>query len=134
MWSCDVTYGVSLGSLASTHGSAIRPRIHSSLVLSLCRRSRLGAVALPFNPKANWIFKNEDTPQLFDEMLTVDTMLELIRPLSEGLALFAEYDIAPGSSCVITTPLQWTSIALSERSKLLDLAQPQAAQELTERL
>jgi hypothetical protein len=78
---------------------------------------------------------NEKTnAELFDEMLTVDTLLELIRPISEGLALFAEYDMAPGASSVITTPLQWTSIALSERSRLLDLARPQAAAELTERL
>jgi hypothetical protein len=77
---------------------------------------------------------NEATLQLFDEMLTVDTMLELIRPLSEGLALFAEYDMAPGASSTITTPLFWASIAMSARSELLDLSQPQAALELNDRL
>jgi len=66
--------------------------------------------------------------QLFDEMLTVDTMLELIRPISEGLALFAEYDMAPVASSVISTPLQWTAIALLERSKLTDLSRPQMGQ------
>ena len=71
---------------------------------------------------------------LFDEMLTVDTMIELIRPLSEGLALFAEYDMAPGASAVVTPPLQWASIALAERSKLLDLGQTEAAEKLAERL
>jgi hypothetical protein len=76
----------------------------------------------------------EASAHLFEEMLTVDTMLELIRPISEGLALFAEYDMAPGASSTVTTPLSWTSIALSARSDLLDLGQPQAAQELNDRL
>jgi len=67
-------------------------------------------------------------------MLTVDTMLELIRPLSEGLALFAEYDIVPGTSSISSTPLAWISIAMSARSEQMDLSQPQAAYELTDRL
>jgi len=73
-------------------------------------------------------------PLLLDEMLTVDTMLELIRPLSEGLALFAEYDIVPGTSSISSTPLAWISIAMSARSEQMDLSQPQAAYELTDRL
>ena len=70
----------------------------------------------------------ESNARLFDEMLTVDSMLEIIRPISEGLALFAEYDMSPGASSVISTPLQWTAIALSERSKLTDLSRPEMGQ------
>jgi hypothetical protein len=70
----------------------------------------------------------QSNAQLFDEMLTVDTMLELIRPISEGLALFAEYDISPGASSVISTPLLWTAIALLQRSELTDLSRPEMGQ------
>jgi hypothetical protein len=80
------------------------------------------------------ITNKETAPLLFDEMLTVDTMLELIRPLSEGLALFAEYDIAPGTSSICSTPLTFMSIAMSARTQQIDLSLPKGAYELTDRL
>ncbi|HEX7359705.1 MAG TPA: hypothetical protein VF283_04370 [Bryobacteraceae bacterium] len=111
----------------------IQPFIHE-LTHHWCFHSAVGlAVALlRFRALRRPAMSNrEAAPLLFDEMLTVDTMLELIRPISEGLALFAEYDMAPGASPIVTTPLAWTSIAMSARSALMDLSQPQAAQELT---
>lgn len=72
--------------------------------------------------------------ELFDEMLTVDVLLELIRPISEGLAIFAEYDMSPGSSSIVTTPMVWAAIALSDRDRLLDIATEDGSWELFSRL
>jgi hypothetical protein len=77
---------------------------------------------------------SEEMRLQFDEMLTVDTMLELIRPISEGLALFAEYDMSPGPSVVVTTPITWAAVAMSARSKLLNIAESGDAQEIEGRL
>jgi hypothetical protein len=71
---------------------------------------------------------------LFDDMLSVDTALEVLRPLSEGLALFAEYDATPGASRIVTTPMAWASVALSQRSDLIDLSTPDSTRELAGRL
>ena len=75
-----------------------------------------------------------DDDRLFDEMLTVDTVLDLFRPLAEGLALFAEYDMSPGSSGTVTTPLTWASVALSPYADLPDLSNPEQARAFRIRL
>ena len=75
-----------------------------------------------------------DTRRTFDYMVSVDAVLRLLRPLSEGLALFAEYDMAPGASAVCSKPMVWAIVALSDREQALDPSDPSSAAVLAQRL
>jgi hypothetical protein len=70
----------------------------------------------------------------FDYMVTLNGFLRLIRPLSEGLALFAEYDMTPGDSSVCSKPLAWASVALSPPGRFLNLGDPGDAASITNEL
>lgn len=45
--------------------------------------------------------------EVWDDILRYETAITLMRPLAEGLALFAEFDIMPGDSDVSSLPLEW---------------------------
>ena len=49
------------------------------------------------------------TESLRDAMVRVDAAEECLRPLAEGLALFAEFDVTPGASVQkVSLPMWWT--------------------------
>lgn len=110
----------------------IQPFIHE-LTHHWCFHSAVGLALACLRMRSLRLSANS-SKALFDEMLTVNTFLDLVRPISEGLALFAEYDMTPGTSTVVTTPLLWASVALSPRTDLLDLSQSEASDKLTDRL
>jgi hypothetical protein len=91
---------------------------------------RARALRYPFNVAAGESDAVARQAQ-FDDMLAVDTVLRLLRPLSEGMALFAEYDINPGSSQIVTTPMTWAALMLSSRSAIPDISIKDQASELT---
>src|ERR1700728_4035124 len=66
----------------------VQPFVHE-FTHHWCFHSAVGLVLalLRFRSLRRQGSNEKNNAELFDEMLTVDTMLELIRPLSEGLAL-----------------------------------------------
>ena len=48
---------------------------------------------------------SEDHWDLLEDVLRQEATMELLRPISEGLACFSEFDSVPGTSNVITTPM-----------------------------
>jgi len=115
--------------------SSVQPFVHE-LTHHWCFHSEVGAIIACIHFRAiRQLFSSAvDGEKLFDDMLTVDAMLRLLQPLSEGLALFAEYDIALGASSVVTTPLFWSAIATSERASLPLFTNEKDAAEFNERL
>lgn len=43
------------------------------------------------------------------ELIRLEAVIGMLRPLSEGLALFAEFDIRPGSGALQSQPMQWVA-------------------------
>ncbi|MCG8611828.1 MAG: hypothetical protein MI864_14970 [Pseudomonadales bacterium] len=44
---------------------------------------------------------------LLEDVMRYETCMELLRPLAEGLACFAEFDSTPGTSNVLSGPMLW---------------------------
>jgi hypothetical protein len=100
----------------------VQPFVHE-LTHHWCFHSELGFVLASIHFRAiRRLFSDAfDGARLFDEMVTVDALLRLLHPLSEGLALFAEYDMLAGGSSVTTTPMLWTAVATTERSSFAQM-------------
>lgn len=94
---------------------------------------RARALRRPF-ARPDGQFDGADGLALLDDMLASDIPLRLLRPLSEGMALFAEYDMRPGPSRIVTTPMTWAVLMLSSRTAIPNLAEPSGARELTRKL
>ncbi|MEP6729372.1 MAG: hypothetical protein ABJE10_01985 [bacterium] len=52
---------------------------------------------------------------LLDDIIRYDTAMEMLRPLAEGLALFAEFDMRPGQTKVRSQPMLWTWLLFTGR-------------------
>ena len=60
---------------------------------------------------------SSDVEQSFDillDLLRYEAAINLMRPLAEGMALFAEFDAEPGESAAISTPLSFTYLSFHE--------------------
>jgi hypothetical protein len=58
-----------------------------------------------------------DVDRSFDillDLLRYEAAINLMRPLAEGMALFAEFDVTPGESTAISTPLNFTYLSFHE--------------------
>jgi hypothetical protein len=55
-------------------------------------------------------------PRAVDDLVCFEVATELLRPLGEGLALFAEFDSVPGGSSVISRPIEWVERLFPDRS------------------
>ena len=58
----------------------------------------------------------DDRFDILEDLIRYEAVLEWMRPLAEGLALFAEYDSTPGPSEVISNPMTWASLLFTEKS------------------
>lgn len=107
-----------------------------------CFHSPLGTILSLIRGEAlALVFHEEDRPigeqasaDLFFGLATVDAILRFLRPLSEGLALFAEYDISPGASRIATTPMAWASLMFAPAQTFLNIDDPKDAETLERRL
>jgi hypothetical protein len=80
-----------------THHACFMSPLGSTLALLRMRAFRR-ATKLRTKP-------GEDHWDLLEDVLRQEVTMELLRPLSEGLACFSELDSLPGKSNVITTPM-----------------------------
>jgi hypothetical protein len=53
---------------------------------------------------------SDDVYDILEDVIRVDATLEIMRPLSEGLALFAEHDLVPGHTKIISRPSLLASV------------------------
>lgn len=83
-----------------THHACFMSPLGTTLALLRMRAYRR-ATALRTRPEA-------DHWDLLEDVLRQEVTMELLRPLSEGLACFSELDSVPGKSNVITTPMTST--------------------------
>ncbi|MCK9913683.1 hypothetical protein MXD81_31325, partial [Microbacteriaceae bacterium K1510] len=80
-----------------THHSCFMSPLGTALALLRMRAYRR-ATRLRAHPE-------EDHLDLLEDVLRQEAMLEMLRPISEGLACFSELDSLPGRSNVITVPM-----------------------------
>lgn len=84
-----------------------------------------------------------DVPELYPDrrytmrtlnyMITLNVVEKLLRPVGEGLALFGEFDLTPGSSDVLSTPMKWAVLGTS-KGQPLNLLDPNDTSVISERL
>jgi hypothetical protein len=72
--------------------------IVGATIALLHMRARQTAFLTGCKSSNNWL-------KVLEDLIRVDAAVELLQPLAEGLAQFAEYDAQPGKSNYISTPL-----------------------------
>jgi hypothetical protein len=93
----------------------ISPFMHE-LAHHWCFRGTVGNVLAALNLRSSEtaVFGSDEGPELHQALrdhLTFRAVLEFLRPLCEGMALFAEFDTVPGRSRVISDPQKFAWIA-----------------------
>jgi hypothetical protein len=82
-----------------------------------CYFSPVGATLAMLEMKALRLFlsKRIDAPELFDSFVSVRATLAFLEGISEGLALFAEFDMLPGKSRTCSIPMIWAGVFAMDR-------------------
>lgn len=57
---------------------------------------------------------------ILEDVVRYETTMEMLRPIAEGLACFAEFDATPGTSNVASGPMLWTSQLYEGREGMRD--------------
>lgn len=99
----------------STHHACFLSPVGATLALLRMRTYRRSE-QLTTNPDA-------DEWELLEDVLRQEGTMEVLRPLSEGLACFAELDSIPGESNVLTTPMASTFFLFGGRDHALKSAE-----------
>lgn len=77
------------------------------MALAMLRLETFRDALTALNQDAN----NEDVSiALLHKIIRYDATTAILRPISEGLALFAEFDIRPGSGSLKSQPMQWIDV------------------------
>jgi hypothetical protein len=96
------------------------PTLLHEMVHHWCFHSLVGTVFSYLHLRArrtSFELTNFDMRCSFDvvlDLLRYEAGISLMRPLAEGIALFAEFDATPGSSTVISKPLAFTNLLFNE--------------------
>jgi hypothetical protein len=106
----------------STHHWCFHSSVGSTIAL-MQLRARRSAYWTKTDPRPNAIELSRLQAAMLHDLLLSETAMSVMAPLSEGLALFAEFDTLPGKSPVLSQPTAW-ALSLHGNARVTSESKP----------